>query len=131
MAAGFWLDLLLNVFCRNQLVEFLDVRNKSFDDPWVKSTTRHASEQGQRIFALHSFPIRPVTAGRIVKVHDRDDSRHEGNGFTLQTLRITTAIPFFMVVTDDVLDGVREVNSPQDVSTDSGMDFHFGKLSLS
>ena len=96
-----------------------------------KAVVGHASQQGQRFFALHSFAVGPVAASRIVKVDHRDDSRDQRNGFALEAFRITTAVPFFMVVANDVFYRIREVNSPENVATYRRVDFHLGKLGFS
>src|SRR6266511_1199103 len=127
----FRIYLFLNIFRGNKPIEFLHVLYEYVHDAWIKSASLHASEQPQRFLALHSFAIWTVAARRIVEVDNGNDSRHQRNGFSFEAFWITTAIPFFMVVANDVFHRVGKVNAPENVATDSWMDFHLGELSLS
>src|SRR5258708_32176059 len=97
----------------------------------VKRTTGHVSQQGNRVFSLHAFAIGAVAARGIIKIDDRDNSCHQGNGFPAKPFGISSAIPFFVVIADDVFNGIGEVNTLEDIAAHGGMNFYLGKFSLS
>src|SRR6185437_16769059 len=96
-----------------------------------ESVTDHAAQQCERLFALHPFAIRTIATCRIVEIDDRDDARHEWNRLSLQAFGITAAVPFFVVITDDVFDRVRKVDALEDVAANYGMDLHLREFSFS
>src|ERR1700682_4708831 len=90
----------------------------------VKSVTGHVLQQSYRVFAFHPLPIRAVATGGIVEIHHRDNSRYQGNSLGSQPFGVTRAVPFFMVIANDVFYWIREVNSLKDIAADCGMNLH-------
>src|SRR5205085_9263738 len=88
----------------------------------------HLLQQRERVFSLHAFSVRTITASGIIKIDYRDDPGDEGYLAVTQTFRIATSVPFFVVIADDVFDGIGKVNAFQNVPADSRVNFHFGKF---
>src|SRR5262245_32326733 len=104
---------------------------KHLNDPRIKRVPAHACQQGKRLLTRHALAIRPVAARGVIEVDDRDDSSNERYPFSFQTLWVTTAVPFLMVIANNVFDWVREVDAFEDIATDSRVNLHFGELRFS
>src|SRR5882762_6120461 len=57
-------------------------------------------------------------------------ARYQRDLFGLEAFRVTAAIPFFMVMANNVFDGVREVDPFEDVPADRGVNLHLCEFRL-
>ena len=59
--------------------------------------------------------VGPIAREGIVDVHDGEDTCLEWNLFPFETIRITSSVPFFVVVMRDVQCGLQESNAREKV----------------
>src|SRR5215207_2972291 len=90
----------------------------------IKRSTHHATKQREGLFTFHSLAVRAIATSGIVKINYRDNARDEWDRFALQTLGITAAIPFFVVIADDVFDRVRKVDALENVAAHRWVNLH-------
>ena len=105
--------------------------DKKLYDPGIERGAGHLLQQRQRVFSLHAFAIRTIAARCVIEIDDRYDPCHQRNLFRTQTLRITTAIPLFVVKANDVLDRIWKVHALKDVASHGGMNLHLREFGFS
>src|SRR5205085_12123863 len=91
-----------------------DVSYKHLDHGGVERFSGHTLEQSERLFAPHPCAVGSVATRRVVKICDRDDARDQRYSLALESFGIARAVPLLMMMTDYLLDRVRESDAADD-----------------
>src|SRR5258707_13520720 len=87
--------------------------DESITDCRIEKSSRSLTQQFKRPLARHAGSERPIFPHRIEAIHDRHDSRRDGNLLALQSVRITPSIPALVMMFADGDHGKRKVHPPQ------------------
>ena len=74
------------------------------------------------------MPVGPLGSEGIEAIDGRKDSRPDWDGFAFQAVRITRAVPFFVVGADNGHHGIRELDAIQYLRAHDRVNFHFLEL---
>src|SRR6266851_3708205 len=86
---------------RTDAVDGRDLTGEKADEVGVPLPARTAGQDGERLALRHLRPVWAVVRQRVEGVADGDDPRQERYGSASQAVWIASAIPRFVVVTDD------------------------------
>ncbi len=113
---------------RPEAVNGRDLTGKKADELWVPLPARTAGEDGERLALRHLRPVWAVVGQRVEGVANRDDPRQQRYGRASQAVWIASAIPRFVVVTDDRQQIGAGTQRADDVLADFGVSPHQHQL---
>src|SRR6185503_13961536 len=112
-------------------VKTRQVFDELLDDDRIKMDSGTTQQQRSCFIERHATAKRSVFTNRVEAIDNGDNARGDGDLFTAQTVRITTAVPLFVVMPDDRNHWIREVHTTEDLGADDRVDLHLLKLSMS
>ena len=100
-SSGFLVARRFSIFrrqlCASIVERFRNTRER-FDNDGVKMLARPFGDNRHRLFVAKAFLVHALGNECIEHVGNSHDSRGERNLFTLEVVRVTGAIPFFVMV---------------------------------
>src|SRR6185369_13605986 len=97
----------------------------------IEMNSRTAQQQRSRFVERHAAAKRSIFANRVEAIDNRDNARGDGDLFAAQAVRITAAVPLFVVMPDDRNHWIREIHTTEDLGAHDRVDLHLLKLSMS
>ncbi len=95
---------------------------------WIETGSRFGNNFLHRLVERQRAAILAVRRQRGQAIHRRENSRSNRNIFTLQTIRITRAVPFFMMRAHNGSHRVREAHALQNLRAHHRVDLHLLEL---
>src|SRR6185369_7163633 len=99
-------------------VKTRQVFDELLDDDRIEMNSGTAQQQRRRFVERHATTKWSIFTNRVEAIDNGDNARGDGDLFAAQAVRITAAVPLFVVMPDDRNHRIREVHTTEDLGSD-------------